>query len=557
MDPQLHQFIRETTPQLNPDITNGIATKHARERERYVDEMFRAIAKGFPPGLEYHGGTPCSPEEEFANLSKRQPRRGRRKQGVQQSKREFDIARSDTYMVKYRFTYKGEEIKTYLSLPDISDGGIIYLSGTRYLISPILADQVISVGLNDIFVVFSRSKVTFKRMNVRFYADGRLETVYQPHSQVHHKKDKSKNKPKIAMKTTMFHYLLCKYGFDETFTRFAGTRPKVVKRADYNVDDYPTDDWVACSTATMSKPKTYGYFDYVPTDLIVLVPRVDYEDPKKANMIQSMIGSFYYLADHFSQRIQPEYLESLRLWRILMGLILWGDHIPQGELHDDISTHIESLDEYVDERLRIKFRHINMQVNDIYEFFAIVIDRLSDWILGARDNISSLYGKELSVLYYVFYDLLSAINNFYFRIKAASSKKELTVTDINNHLASTIRTGFIYSLLKGSGVISTVSSPNGNKALKLTAIMVPQSKSTKMRKGDTRGQDPSKRLHVSNAEIGGFCNLPKSEPSAWARVNPCVKTDNRGAVLRDPRFVDMLDTYQDWIKQSRQPGQTD
>lgn len=548
MDTQLLNFIRKTTPELNPVITHGIATYHMRSAEKYIDDIFRAVAKGFPPGLEYRGGVPCTLEEEFAYLSKRQPRRGRRKQGQQQSKREYDIAQSNTYMMKYLFNYKGEEIKTYLSLPFVSDGGIIYLSGTRYLISPILADQVISVGMNNIFVIFSKAKVTFNRTPTRYFADGVLDTVYQAHALVHNKKEKTKAKPKIVLKTTMVHYLLCKYGMTESYKRFAKTDVKVITADQYNTTDYPVDDWVVCQSATNSRPKTYGYADYIPTNVLVLVPRKDFEDPARNNMIRCMTATFFYLADHFPHRIKPEYVDSLRLWRVLMGLALWGDHIGEGELHDDISTHIGSLDEYVDERLKMKFRHIGMQVNDIYEFFAIVVDKLSDWVLNGRNNINSLYGKELSVLYYMFYELLSQINNFYFRIKAASAKKELTATDISNHLASTVRTGFIYSLLKNSGVISSVSSPNSNMALKLTAIMVPQSKSSKQRKSDTRGQDPTKRLHVSNAEIGGFCNLPKSEPSAWARVNPCVRTDNRGAVQRDPRFLEMLDTYQEWIK---------
>jgi hypothetical protein len=553
-DAQLLSFIRRTTPQLNPDIVNGIAAAHMTNVEADVDAMFKTVAKGFPPGLEYLGGTPCTPEEEFHYLSRRRPRRGRKKPGVKKTAREFDIAQSDTYMVKYAFRYRGETILKYLSLPFVRDGGIIYLSGTRNLISPIIADQAISHTLNGIFVIFSRAKVKIERNVVRFFRDGQLETVYQPYARIHNKTRPKHSKLRITINTTLFHYLLCKYGFHETMMRFAGVDARLLKGDDFSEDQYPSKDWVICKTATMTKPRTYYYPYYTPPDLVLLVPRGEYE--KRPGLIGSMIGSFFYLADHFPRRIRPEDVDNTRLWRVLLGLVLWGDSIGEGALHDDISDHIESLDEYVDERLRSELRPIGINITDIYEFFAVIISDISDWVLSNREKISSLYDKKLSVVYYVLYDLLAQINMSYFRITASAKKRELTPADVKTHL-NLIKQGFIYGLLKSSGAISTTSSPNGNKALKLTVMMVPQSNSKKKkRKSDKkRERDPSKALHVSNAEVGGYCTLTKTEPSALARINPCVRTNERGIVLRNPEFKELLDRCQELIKQTAYPSE--
>jgi hypothetical protein len=98
--------------------------------------------------------------------------------------------------------------------------------------------------------------------------------------------------------------------------------------------------------------------------------------------------------------------------------------------------------------------------------------------------------------------------------------------------------------------LSTTSSPGDNKAFKLTAILIPQSSSHKGAGGKDRGviNDPSKRLHVSVAEIGGYSNLPKSEPSGRARLNPCVWLTDKYVVMRNEYLRPLLDKVQQMIK---------
>ena len=84
----------------------------------------------------------------------------------------------------------------------------------------------------------------------------------------------------------------------------------------------------------------------------------------------------------------------------------------------------------------------------------------------------------------------------------------------------TLRTGLIYSITKNHGEVSTISVSGDNKAFKITSLLVPQSGSNRQgsRKDRAVLNDPSKRLHVSVAEIGGYLNLPKSQPDGRARL---------------------------------------
>jgi len=547
MDTGLKVLMQQDTPHLNPDLANGLAVKHMREAEAYVDSVFRAVARGFPQGLTYLGGRRCTPEEEYNEITKR---RG--------SRRVFDVARSDIYLMEYSFKFNGEVLKRYIFLPFVSDGGVIFLSGSRFIVSPVLADRVISITDKNIFMRLGRAKVTFERESQTYQANfekvpGRpawhMETVQVAWSLIYNRNPKYLDvKPEIQAHTTLVHYLFCKFGFEETFKTFGGFVPVVGNHETITEEKYPSSEWVICKTATTSKmkPKTYRRKLYTPTNIRLAVRKEQY-----TAMAKNLICGFFYVVDHFPNRILPDpaYLESTRLWRTLMGHILFSSNISEGKLADDVNDHIGSLDQYIDEVTRAKFSEINIPIDNLYQLFGIVIENFNEWLLGAADRINSMYDKELSVLYYVLYDVTSQINNFYFKLTAAS-KKELTVKDIENIMQSTLKQGAIFALNKKHGEVSTIASAGDNKAIKLTAILIPQASTSKTagRKEGGAMTDPSKHLHVSVAEIGQYSNLPKSEPSGRSRLNQMVRTDARGMVLRNPELAELLDNVQDMIR---------
>jgi hypothetical protein len=518
---------------MNEDIANGLAVKHFHDVEKYVDLVFKSAAKGFPLGLKYVDGKRCTPQEELAVVTK--------KKG---SKRMYDVARSDIYMMKYTFSYNGEELEPrYLYLPFVSDAGTITIGGSRFNISPLLTDRVISVGVSSIFIRLLRDRLTFERMSQHYMVDGKRETVQVAWSLIYHKNAKMKKlRPTVKANCTLMHYLLCKYGFYETFQRFGHCKP-VVGGSEINKNVYPEDEWVICSS-TQVKPKGCGRGFYEPTNI-----RVAIRKEEMTPMVKNMLGGFFYIVDHFPTYMPPEWVDSKRQWMILLGHIIFSGTINAGKLYDDIADHMTSLDEYLDSLIMMKLHDIGVHVDDIYQVFAIVIEKFNDWLLAATDKVASMYDKELSILPFSLYEITSAIFKLYFKLKAAS-KKELTAKEIVATMNLTLRTGLIFSLTKGHGEVSTISTPGDNKATKITSMLVPQSASNRQSQRKDRAvlNDPSKRLHVSVAEVGGYSNLPKSEPSGRSRINPHVRIDPKGVVLRKPEYVEMLDQIQELIK---------
>lgn len=535
MDRELARLIDADTPPLNPLIANGLAVEYMKPNEliRYVDQIMRSAARGFPAGLIYDGCERATPHEEFHEAT--------RKKGP---KRTFDTARSNIYMMRYNFSWQGVKMEPrYMYLPYVEDAGSIIISGSRFNISPILSDRVVSVGTSNIFVRLLRDRLTFERMSWHFMIDGRRETVQVAWAEIYHKNGKMRKlKPTVKANCALVHYLFCKYGFVDTFLKFGNCKP-VIGGLEINHHTYPPEEWCICSS-TQVKPRGVGRVYYEPTNV-----RIAVRHEEMTPMVRNMIGGFFYVADHFPTRVLPEWTDSKRIWMILLGHIIFSGTILEGKLYSDIEDHISSLDEYLDGLVIQKLKEIGQPVNDIYELFAVVIEHFNSWLLEAADKVASMYEKELQISYYVLYEISSAIFKLYFKLKAAS-KKQLTEKDIKNTMNLTLKTGLIFSINKNHGEVSSLSSPGDNKAFKITSVLVPQSGSNRLSSRKDRAvlSDPSKRLHVSVAEVGGYANLPKSEPSGRSRLNPHLRIDPRGVVMRNPERTPLLDAIQEDIK---------
>lgn len=536
MDSQLKEYMHRVTPKINPDIANGVAVKYLAKVEEYVDSVMRSAAKDFPTGLDYVGCERCTPLEEAKYVT-----------SVKSNKRTFDIARSDIYLMKYHFKFKGVDLPPrYLYLPFVSDAGTMYLGGPRFVISPVLLDKVISIGMTKVFVRLLRDKLTFERLPHDIKVNGHRETVQVVTSLIYHvPTGPNKPKPTLNAHCALMHYLLCKYGFSEAFKRFGNCVP-VVGTTNITKERYPEEDWVIVASNQM-KPKGLGKMVYTPSEVRLAIRKEDFTP-----MVKAMVGGFFYVVDHFPQRLPPEWLEASRQWMVLMGHILFSGSIGEGRLHDDVAEHFKSLDEYIDRIGATKLKDIGYGCDNVYQLFGIVIDKFNEWILLANEKVSSMYDKELDVLYSVLYGISSAIFKLHFKLKT-TAKRELTEKDIINTMKTVLTPGLIYAIRNKCNSVSTVSYSGDNKFFKITCMLVPQQKNSSNKQPTKEREslsDPSKRLHVSIAEVGGYLNLPKHEPSGRNRINPHIQIDQKGTVLRDPKKLALLTSVQDIIRRN-------
>jgi hypothetical protein len=532
------EHLDNCTPELNPDLANGLCVLHLKQVEEYIDSVFESAAVGFPKGMTYNGCRRCTPLEEYREMTRKKS-----------NKCVFDVARSDVYLMEYKFSYKGEPLKSkYLSLPFVSMAGTIYLGGSRFVISPVLSDKVISIGNTGIFLRLLKAKLTVNRVAQHYSCNGLPESVQVVWSEIYNKKPTpGAAKPTVKAQCTLAHYLFCKYGVTETFKKYANC-DIVVGDLDITTENYPESEWVICQSKQM-KPKGFvNKVFYVPSELKVAI-RIEQYTP----MVKNLIGGLFYCADLFPDRLKPnlEYLNSQRLWMILLGHLIWSGNVSESKLISDIEDHIASLDEYLDTGTAIKLIEIGYPCNDIYHLFATVIDKMNDWLLTSDDRVNTVYDKELSIIYYICKEITESINKLYFKLKAAQ-KKPLDVKKIENIMNLNLRTGAIFKITREHGEVTTTSTSGDNMALKITNLLVPQSGSSRVKSKKDRVaiSDPAKRLHASLAEVCAAWALPKSEPSGRSRLNLTVKISSTGLVLRNPKFVDLINSVQAKLKRN-------
>lgn len=530
-------MVRDDTPKINPDIANGLATIHIPYAERYLDEVFHAVSKDFPQGLQYVGYQRCTPIEEYNFAT-----------GKRSNKRTYDTARSDIYLVKYFFKFNGIALPPrFIYLPFVNDGSFIHISGSRFAISPVISDKVISLGLSNVFVRLLRDKLTFERMPHNVILNGNRETIQVVWSLIYHKPQNMKNiKPLIKANCSLVHYLLCKYGFTDMFKKFANCEPVVGNGNEINSQNYPPEEWVICETAAI-KPKSVKDPNYLPSDIKIAI-KINEFTP----MAKNLVAGFFYITDHFPTRICKPYLDNTRLWIILMGHILFSGLIGEGKLFNDVSEHFSSLDEYIDTIMHKKLREIGHECQDIYDLFGLIIGNFNDWIIKAKDEINTMYGKELSILYFVLMGITSSVLKLHFKLKKAAAKRALTEKDVTTTMNSILKPGTIYSINSQHSGVSTVSYSGDNKYFEITSNLVQQKSSNRQASGSNRAsaQDPSKRIHVSVAEVGGYLNITKSEPSGRSQINPHIRIDDKAGVIRDPHLIPLLDRTQEMIKRT-------
>ncbi len=540
MDPRVVAHRRQVGPKMNPDIVKGVAVTQMEGVRAYIDHVWRCAAKSFPPGLEYIRGEVCTPEEEFREIADA-PKNGAR--GKRAGRGKLELARSDVYLMKYRFSWEGVELPPrYLFLPFVGQAGLMHLRGPRYCVSPVLADLAFSPAKgNGIFTHFTRDKITINRSPFTYICDNRAVSTFVVWSAIHTlANDQSKRR---GVTSTLAHYLFSKYGLQETFSKFANTQVVVGYE---EIDDvtYPQEDWVICRSVGIS-PSPYKKKHYEPSRVRLAIPRYAYYNPdgKPNVLIDGLVAGFFYVTDHFPEQVRPDFCESDRFWRLLLGYVIVEGEENGGKIQQQIDAHMASLDEYVDELVIETFRSVGITPQDIYEFFVFMIQYIHEFLLTV--DPANMYGKKLTVLRYVMLDIVIAIFRFTYDIRS-SGKKGLNSQNIRQALGRRLNRDLIFNLASHHGEVQIISSSSDCALLKLTSNVVLQERATVQRKRRGKGtlSDPSKVVHISIVECGSAMNLPKSEPTGRTKCNPHVKTTPDGLIVRDESRREYFDSVQ-------------
>ena len=519
--------IEKHTPKFNEVVVEGLARRQSQLFEQHIDQVFKIVARKFPPGLMYSHCEACTPEEEWREISK-----------VRNGKRTVDLARSDIYLVKFFFTYNGQELPPrYLYLPFVGPGGENYNSGSRNFISPVLNDKVISPENKNIFARLSRDKVLFDKTVHSMVINGRRHSTSVVFSQIYRQSAKNKPKDKIVMcRTSLAHYLFAKYGFHGTFDRYVGSRI-IVGDNEINPETYPPDKWNIYHSSGF-KPVTYKSKYYEPSHVKMAVPK-EIATP----FVEDLIAGAFYIIDHFTRQLTATFINepdpelSKHPWIISLGRSIFDPKFSDGKIYDSIMEHFGSIDEYIDSIIQQKLHEEGRDIENFYDFMVLIIKEFKNLVIKGYESNNSLYDKELTTIYYVLYPITEQIFKLAFALAKDSKNKVLSEHDIIKTMNQKLRLRTIQKNRHYPKIFQTAVYSGDNKFFKFTSMMIPQSDvaANESKKSERVNlNDPMKCFHVSFAEAGGYLNLPKSNPSGYARVNPYVTLSQSGTILRNP-----------------------
>jgi len=542
MNPLFSRMTKRYTPPMNREVMEGMVVSVMEYVEEYLDAQIRSVCVGLPDNVRYIGYERCTSQEEYEEITKA---RGNR--------RTFDLAKSSVYMVKYFISFIDEMgtehlITRYVYLPFVNTGGIMHIGGTPYHIVPVLSDKVFTPEQDSIFVRLMQDRNNMYRMYHTAIINGKREARYVIWAVIYRNQTDSRTSATTKAKTLLTHYLFGKYGFTGAFTRYAGSVPEF-GTDNINTETHPPDQWVICQS-TGVKPATCLDRVYQRTQIRLAVKKENWNPA-----MESLIMGFFYIIDHFPDRFKAElsYLDDTALWMILIGHIrlsgVYGEH----KLHTKIAEHFESLDGYLDTVVKEKLAERGIILENYYDLLNYIQVNFNEMI---RENESSglcVYGKNMEVLSYLLYDILYGFVMVKFRLNKILSRRPLTLKDVTENYHRQVRMGAIFSLSSGKIITEAVSYSGDSLYPKITAVIAEQ----KNRAGANRGQSdrvvvgPHYWIDLSMVTVGSVLNLPKSNPTPVARVNPWITIDQRtGTVLPNPKFEKLIEDNRPQFKLS-------
>lgn len=538
MNPKLEEYMRSQAVPINPMIAESVVYHHMKQAPSYINAVMRTLSRGYPAGFTYEGMEFVTPIDEYNELVR--PRDG---------ESTYDLAQNNRIMMnfKFRFTQNGQstDYSKMVSIPYVTRGGHIMLRGTKYQVTPVLSDRIISVdNSKEVFVRLIRDKLRFSREQYHYVANGMQETIQVVSSALYkHTANGKKSKPTICANTTLVFYMMCNFGMNEMFHRFTGIKPIVMIDGQYNPNDFPVHQYTICKSLGQ-KPHTYRAKTKWEKPVIHLIFRnEDYQLPA----MKAFIAGVFYCLDHFTFEFQDvETLDDINKWRVMLGQALWSSEISWGRLLNDVSEHISELDMYVCDLMREKFLSTGLPVNDLYDLFYIIIRDMNQWLMERAGSLNDVYRKEITVLNFLLLDITAMFTRMYYSIKkAATSPKGLTHNAIDNAMKTLLKPHVaLTSLASKHGELTPLSYSGDNMYFGFTMNITPQNKTYK---ASSKSSDrnvtkmPENFAHPSALEVTTGHSISKASPSGNTRISPYLNISPDGVIIRHQDLIEVID----------------
>lgn len=544
MDPKFAKAIQDGTPKINERIGNGLAYHESPTFPAFVDRLIRINHASYPIGFKYLGIEPATVEESYKFATRL----------VNNNIRYYDVNRSDLRLYRLLFEYEKQTIVKYLYIPFITRHSFMYMNGVKYIVTPVLADGIITVKPNSIFVKLVKTKLWFYYLNHAVKVDGNVKYYPIYYSEIHKKKPgDDKARSMIKMKTTLVNYMCAKFGLTKTLEMYG------LKENDWGLftqesfdevcDQYPFDDWVKVETMGTKPRQTYGYPYYEPSQMFFLVKRDLFENNK---LVSSAVSAALYVMAHYTnlQRLNPYNIDNPDTWSSILGEAIYSTTEHPSNIRKKMGIHLVSIDGYVDHMVVDDFSRIGLgHITDIYKLFIYITNNFQEMVSAVDESNggNTLYNKQLQVAQFLLFDITKCINNVFFEL---NNLKYLQQQDGQHIRLEAIQKSLnkikpnVVTKIKTHAEIIVADDPGDNPLIKMGRIVTPQEKSDTLRTKNVKFSvdNPINILHESLPEVGAAFDMSKSDPSGRSRLNPYVTITEENIIVPNPELKPIIDS---------------
>lgn len=518
MDNSLFTIVDQQMPQFNDKIAKGIITEYMKDIEDYISRVFEASQIDYPEELK------------FVRIERVDPRTDYQKRIYNKT---FNISKSDTYMVQVIFSYNGVELPPYyMNLPYVREAGLITMNGSTFLISPVLIDEGLSIGPDSIFIHVNKDKITFMREHYAMHVNGKRVNGYVHYSDVYNGKppagiSKKQLRRTSKMRSLIMIYLFTKKGVTGSFKDYLGV-DIVLGKDEINTSNYNPEEWTIIDSLGI-KPKTLMGGAYHKPSWKIAVRNEDYNLD-----VMTFALSFYYIIDHFYDRVEEENLDDTTIWKLLLGLIIRPEESNEITALNSAQRNLTSLDSHLDVQICSSLASIGVYVNDIYDLFLVIIKSYTSRVVRTTHDLATMYNKRLTVQRYILKTITEKIFKLGYKLQARKKDKNLKERDIKEIIKNHIGMNDIGLINYKHVEVESASNSTDNIIPRLTSRLVLQRDLTRSSKAS--GFTPDMVLDISIAEAGNLTSMT-GDATGRSRLNMYVNIDDSGTILPNPDLL--------------------
>lgn len=531
MNHALKHAMEHNTRKFNPDIVNGYGMHQIPKTLEFLDAIIRIAMRSVKIDLVYDGYKVLTPEEEFES-------------NTRNTKKIFDISKSDIRKIELIFRFEGERVYgTYLYIPFVRRGGIMYMSGTKWYLTPVLTDNVISSGPNKIFVKLMIDKLNFHTINHPFTVNGESKVGQVLYSEdLHRNKNSSidnlggRTIPPVAM------YLFAKHGFFGAFTHYNTTRP-IFRHIKDTKDIEKTHDIFYTSGIMIKKLKNDIW---KPSEYAVCIEKGTYGDYER-----NLIYGFIYVFDLFPSKAK-EMIDIIttsnnerEIWLLLLGRIVFKDAYTYDHCVNSVETHFIRLEEsYMNEIDKSKLPKDNIfEIVDFFDLLAVLVGEQTKFMTKGNSYKTTNDNRFIDLLYYILYDIMVGINTTIAEIIKLAGKTNLTLKNIQDAFKRNLKPMLLYSLTKSKSPslsLAMAETTSDNILIKTASLLELQERGRGVKRGNKYNAFPPNTRYLEAADywLGNPLFLSKTHPTGKCRINPFVLLDTDSGKLLPPEAIE-------------------